>query len=170
MRSPSLTTLFFCACAVVCAAGLAWSALRASGSARAADRSIPGSSLPPEGRGGALDLEKSALDAQYERVEAVAEQVAAGGELPSAPTVLVRVHGRVCKDGRPVEDYELSFLRAGPDSEEEDWYSTDEDGRYEVELAVGRYDVRNDEEGPSLTSVVILAGEREVLLDIDLPR
>ena len=59
--------------------------------------------------------------------------------------------------------------RLDRDPEEQDWDSSDEDGPYEVELAVGRYDVRNDEHGLSVTSVVILAGEREVLLDIDKP-
>jgi len=82
----------------------------------------------------------------------------------------VRVHGQVRRSGRPVADYDLSFESVGLRSNEDDWDSTDEDGRYEVEVRADHYVVRNEAAGPWVTGVTVPAGAREIVVDIDLPR
>lgn len=118
-----------------------------------------------------LELEVDATDAAGRREISASPPAPAEARAapPPAPRELVRVLGQVRRNGRPVVDYDLSFERSGPRPDEEDWDSTDEDGRYEVELPAARYDVWNDGGGPWLTTLVVLPQEREVVLDIDLP-
>ncbi len=104
---------------------------------------------------------------------AVKVQVMPGGEAGSerAPPLSprVRVRGQVRRGGRPVADFDLSFESVGLRPDEDDWDSTDEDGRYAVEVRADRYVVINDVSSRWLTHVTVPAGERELVVDIDLP-
>lgn len=79
------------------------------------------------------------------------------------------MRGQVCRAGRPLTGYGVSFLALAPgrDPEESDWDFTDEEGRYEVELRAARYVVR-DENGTDVTAAVVLTDGKEFSLDIDL--
>lgn len=87
----------------------------------------------------------------------------------------VRVSGQVRRAGRPIADFDLTFRSVGSRSKDDDWDSTDEEGRYEVEVRADHYVVLNDALAASaarerwLTRVTVPAGERELVLDIDLP-
>ncbi len=113
-------------------------------------------------------------DQVHEVFEESQRQLMLVGEDPpeeSESRGLVRVHGQVRKDGRPVADYDLVFqpIVGGLDSDREDWDFTDENGRYEVELPAACYVVRKDDEGPWLANAVVPKGKDELVLNIDLP-
>ena len=83
----------------------------------------------------------------------------------------MRVHGQVRRSGFPVAGYDLVFqaVGGGLDGDEDDWDFTDVDGRYQVRLPAASYVVRNDDEGPWTTNVVVPRGVDELVVDIDLP-
>jgi len=78
------------------------------------------------------------------------------------------VRGQVCRTGRPLAGYGLSFLALVPgrEPEEDDWDFTDEEGRFEVELRAGRHFVQ-DENGTIVTAVVVPTGRKDLFLDVD---
>jgi len=96
-------------------------------------------------------------------------RIAVASEPGGAATVRsVRVSGRVLRDGRPLEDYDLEFraTSAGLEPGSGDWDFTAEDGRYEVWLAPGEYLVANGD-GAELARVVVPADRAERTLDLD---
>jgi hypothetical protein len=91
---------------------------------------------------------------------------------PSPDEGFVLVRGRVRRCGLPVGRLELDFVPASAalddDEDEDDWDLSDEDGRFEVELAPGSYVVRNDG-GAWLGDVTVPAGVAELAIDLQLP-
>lgn len=70
-------------------------------------------------------------------------------DLAASPPTRVRIRGRLWARGAPVADRDLSF-RSVDRPDVEDWDFTDDEGRYEVELAPGTYDVVSDGPGQEL--------------------
>ena len=82
----------------------------------------------------------------------------------------MHVSGRVRRGGRPLADLSLAFHALGdPGTDEADWDSTDENGRYEVRIPPANYRVLDDDHGAFLVSVSVPSGTRAHVLDIELP-
>ncbi|MFN0007364.1 MAG: hypothetical protein ACKVXR_05600 [Planctomycetota bacterium] len=90
---------------------------------------------------------------------------------PAPRHELVEVRGQVRRSGEPVVEFDLVFqpIGAGASPRDDDWDSTDDHGRYAVELrAATRYAVLHDDAGPQVAEFVVPAGSREFALDIHL--
>jgi hypothetical protein len=83
---------------------------------------------------------------------------------------LVRVHGRVLRQGLPVSGCDLSFHAAAEAWREiaVDWSLTDRQGRYEVELPADRYCISFQDAGVWPGTVVVTSGVAELTFDFEL--
>jgi hypothetical protein len=91
-------------------------------------------------------------------------------ERGGTPFRRVRVHGRLRCQFTPVPDRDVTFLNIDF-PKVDDWDFTDEEGRYEVTVPPGRYDVfsAEDDEETWLARVIVPSDSVELGLDIEAP-
>ncbi len=92
------------------------------------------------------------------------------GKIPEAgvPKKFVRVQGQLWRTGVLQEDVDLCFLRLDP-TRAGDWDFTDEEGRFEVELTTGIYDVLEESTGQFLARVNVPEEAEAWVCDLVLP-
>ena len=112
-------------------------------------------------------------DARKAMADVLAKVDPADELVPASATTTstrVRVQGRACRRITRVPVHELTFVNVDF-PKIQDWDFTDEDGRYEVEVPPGRYDVVSDEDDVEtwLAQVFVPAGSKELALDVEAP-